>query len=373
MKILAIETSCDETAIAVLSCDEKTNQIELLSNIVSSQIKLHAKWGGVVPNLAAREHLKNITPVLDEALKDSGVALDEIDLIAVTKGPGLIPALLIGTNAAKALSYANAIPLLGIHHIEGHLYAHTIGGNAKEVEFPLLALTVSGGHTQIILMRGHLQYEIIGQTQDDAAGEAFDKVAKMLDLGYPGGPIVSSYAKEFENKKAKISDEDLKAELEAIEFPRPMLTSGDFNFSFSGLKTSVSYFFKALQKKNLSDENMGLYKMAICKAFQDAAVDVLVKKTSKATATFSPKTVILAGGVSANLFLQKTLGEEINKNFPAVSFLKPELKFCGDNAAMIGAAAFVRYQKLKEVGQLEQLKTEWKNLEANSNLKLDII
>jgi N6-L-threonylcarbamoyladenine synthase len=371
MKILAIETSCDETAIAVLSCNENTNQIKLLSNVVSSQIKLHAKWGGVVPNLAAREHLKNVTLVLDEALKDCGIILDEIDLIAVTKGPGLIPALLIGTNAAKALSYAKKIPLLGIHHIEGHLYAHTIGGNAKNIKFPLLALTVSGGHTQIILMRDHLQYEIIGQTQDDAAGEAFDKVAKMLGLGYPGGPIVSSYAKKFENKKKEITDIVLKTELEAIEFPRPMLMSGNFNFSFSGLKTSVSYFFQAVQKKNLSDENLELYKMAICKAFQDATVDVLVKKTNKATATFSPKTVILAGGVSANLFLQKTLEEEINKNFPTICFLKPELKFCGDNAAMIGAAAFVRYQKLKENGQLEKLKNEWKDLEANSNLKLE--
>ncbi len=371
MKILAIETSCDETAVAVLLCNEETNRIDLLSNVVSSQIKLHSKWGGVVPNLAAREHLKNITPVTKEALEKSDSNLADINLIAVTKGPGLIPALLIGTNAAKALSYAKSIPLLGIHHVEGHLYAHTIDGNSKEIYFPLLALTVSGGHTQIVLMKNQLQYEIIGQTQDDAVGEAFDKVAKMLELGYPGGPIVSKYAKNFELEKEKISNKKLKMKLESIEFPRPMLASGDFNFSFSGLKTSVSYFFQNIQKMNLDSETLELYKMAICKSFQDAAVDVLVKKMSRATKELSPKTVILAGGVSANLFLQETLEKEMQANFPDVKFLKPALEFCGDNAAMIGAAAFVRYQKLKKLGQLDQLETEWKNLEADSNFKLD--
>lgn len=371
MKILAIETSCDDTSVAILSCNEKNNQINLLSNVVSSQIEIHAKWGGVVPNLAAREHLKNIIPVLEEALKKSKKKLDDIDLIAVTQGPGLIPALLIGTNAAKSLSYAKKIPLIGVHHIEGHLYANIIGSNTNEIIFPLLALTVSGGHTQIILMKEHLNYEIIGQTQDDAAGEAFDKVAKMLGLGYPGGPIISEYAKNFETEKQKISDQELLEKLESITFPRPMLGSGDFNFSFSGLKTSVLYFIKQLQEKNLDDRTFALYKMAICKAFQDAAVDVLVKKMSKATAKLSPKTVILAGGVSANSHLQEKLKEEIETNFPEIKFLKPKLKFCGDNAAMIGAGAFVRYQKLKELEKLEILKTNWKNLEANSSLKLE--
>ncbi len=373
MKILAIETSCDETAAAILDCNENNNQIKLISNIVSSQIKLHAKWGGVVPNLAAREHLKNIVPVIEEALEKSGYSLDIIDLIAVTKGPGLIPALLIGTNAAKALSYSKSIPLLGIHHIEGHLYAHTIGDDPNNINFPLLALTVSGGHTQIILMKDHLKYEVIGQTQDDAAGEAFDKVAKMLELGYPGGPIVSEYASKFEETKKKIADKNLLKELESIIFPRPMLNSGDFNFSFSGLKTSVSYFFQKIQKMNLDDKTLKLYKMAICKSFQDATVDVLTKKMSKATKELSPKTVILAGGVSANLFLQETLEKEISKNFPEVKFLKPALEFCGDNAAMIGAAAFIRYQKLKDLGQLDRLKTEWENLEADSNFKLESV
>lgn len=371
MKILAIETSCDETSIAILDCNEKTNEIGLLSNIVSSQIDIHAKWGGVVPNLAAREHLKNIIPVLDEALNESKQKLDNIDLIAVTQGPGLIPALLIGTNAAKALSYTQKIPLIGIHHVEGHLYANVIGSNTDEIIFPMLALTVSGGHTQIILMKEHLDYEIIGQTQDDAAGEAFDKVAKMLEIGYPGGPIVSEYAKRFEVEKQKISDQKLLEELESIQFPRPMISSGDFNFSFSGLKTSVLYFIKKLQERNPDDETFELYKMAICKAFQDAAIDVLVKKMSKATEKLSPKTVVLAGGVSANSHLQKTLKDEIKSSFPEIKFLKPRLEFCGDNAAMIGVAAFVRYKKLKSSGELKQLEKNWESLEASSNLKLD--
>ena len=371
MKILAIETSCDETSVAILDCDEVTNEIKLLANIVSSQIEIHAKWGGVVPNLAAREHLKNITPVLDEALLTSNATLDDIVLIAVTQGPGLIPALLIGTNAAKTLAYTRQIPLMGIHHVEGHLYANVIGHSVDEITFPMLALTVSGGHTQLILMKDHLDYEIIGQTQDDAVGEAFDKVAKMLGLGYPGGPIVSKFANDFESAKEKISDQKLLAKLESIEFPRPMLASGDFNFSFSGLKTSVLYFIEELQKKKGVEKISELEKMAICKAFQTAAIDVLVKKTKKATEELSPETVVLAGGVSANSHLQKTLGDEIAKEFPDIKFLKPSLEFCGDNAAMIGAAAFVRYRKMKKLDLLNQLETTWRDLEADSNLKIE--
>ncbi len=371
MKILAIETSCDDTSVAIMDCDEKNWAIKTLSNVVSSQIAIHTKWGGVVPNLAAREHLKNLIPVLSEALEKSNQTINEIDLIAVTEGPGLIPALLIGTNGAKALAYTKNIALLGVHHVEGHLYANIINNDISQMKFPVLALTVSGGHTQIILMKDHLNYEIIGQTQDDAAGEAFDKVAKMLQLGYPGGPIVSEYAAKFDDAINSLKDSELKEELTCIKFPRPMLASGDFNFSFSGLKTSVLYFIRKIEQKNLSKEILELYKIAICYEFQNAAVDVLAKKMSKATEKLEPKTVIMAGGVSANSTLQNSLKNEISKKYPSINFINPTIKLCGDNAAMIGAAAFVKYQKLKEEGSLKTLKANWKKLEANSNLKLE--
>ncbi len=380
MLILAIETSCDETSAAVLQSDYLTekssksspNNFRLISDIVSSQTQIHASWGGVVPNLAAREHLKNILPIIDQAIKEAGVSLKEIDLFCVTRGPGLIPALLIGTNTAKTLSYYYQKPLLGIHHIEGHIYANFFKnkteGDFKRFLFPVLNLVVSGGHTQLILMKNHLQYQIIGQTQDDAVGEAFDKVAKILKLGYPGGPVVSQLAEEAEtaiNEKPGKEFGGFSDELP--RFPRPMLKSDNFNFSFSGLKTAVLYFVQDLEKRTLKEEERRQWKKIICKSFQDASVDVLNQKTLRAVKIHQPKTVLLSGGVAANQELRRTLRENLWKNYPEITFSSPELKFCGDNAAMIAAAGLARY---KSNPNDKSLASNWKNLEAQSDLKL---
>jgi len=369
MIILAIETSCDETSVALVEGNEKTKEVKILSNIVSSQVKIHAKWGGVVPSLAAREHLKNIIPVLKKALLESKKTLHTIDLFAVTQGPGLIPALLIGTNFAKTLSYIHKKPLLGIHHIEGHIAAAFSNGISSfqfpvSKKFPLLALVVSGGHTQLILMKQSLHYEIIGQTQDDAAGEAFDKVAKILALGYPGGPIISKCAEKYESQL-----NDQRSVIDDLHFPRPMINSNDFNFSFSGLKTSVLYYWQKRDKSLPAS----LHKQAVCKAFQDSAVDVLTVKTIKAAKKYQPKTIILAGGVAANKKLRETLKEKISNSFQNTQFFVPPFALCGDNAAMIGTAAYQRYLKHKKFGQLTELANSWKELEADANLKLTSI
>lgn len=366
MNILAIETSCDETSVAILK-GESSKQVTVLSNIISSQVKIHAKWGGVVPNLAAREHLKNCIPVINTALKESSIKLENIDLFAVTQGPGLIPALLIGTNVAKTLSYFHKKPLLGIHHVEGHIYANFVK-NAN-LAFPMLALIVSGGHTQLVLMKKHFQYEIIGQTQDDAVGEAFDKVAKMLCLGYPGGPIVSQRAENFEKNIDDMKDKKLKNKLLSITFPRPMIGSLNFDFSFSGLKTAVLYFFKNTQTQNMQHKILELYKDAICFHFQKASVDVLTKKTFKAVEKFQPKTLLVAGGVAANKQLVSKLEEE-SKKVKKLRFVHPKLEYCGDNAAMIGIASFFRFNEMKKLGKLDKLNKNWKDLEADSNMKL---
>ncbi|MEA2007405.1 MAG: tRNA (adenosine(37)-N6)-threonylcarbamoyltransferase complex transferase subunit TsaD [Patescibacteria group bacterium] len=373
MLALAIETSCDETSVAVIKMNKNNNEINILSNIVSSQVEIHAKWGGVVPNLAAREHLKNIIPVLDSALKKTNKDISNLDLIAVTRGPGLIPALLIGTNMAKTLSYFHKKPLIGVHHVEGHIAANFIfdKNKKKDLEFPALALVVSGGHTQLIFMNKIFDYEIVGQTQDDAVGEAFDKVAKMLDLGYPGGPIVSRKADQYLQDIKKITNNKLKEKLEEICFPRPLLASKDLNFSFSGLKTAVLYFYKGLQEKQNFKENVVLYKNAICYQFQKATTEVLVKKTIEATKKYHPKTILIAGGVAANKSLQKQLEIAVKEKFESTTYLAPKLDLCGDNAAMIGAAALLRYQKLKKLKKEKQLDNNWKDLEADSNMKLN--
>ncbi len=356
MYILSIETSCDETAISIVETKNKT--IKVLSNIISSQIKLHAQWGGVVPNLAAREHLKNILPVLKKALKKAKKNLPEIDLISVTHGPGLIPALLIGTSTAKTLAYYWQKPLLGIHHIEGHIYANFLDTKNNEIKFPLLALVVSGGHTQLILMSDHFQYQIIGETQDDAVGEAFDKVARILNLGYPGGPIISQKAQEF-SKRKELSQH-------SIEFPRPMLHSNNFNFSFSGLKTAVLYQVKKLEKENISISSL---QPLLAYKFQEAAVDVLVQKTLKALRKYSVKSFLLAGGVSANKYLRKNLKEKISQEFPSIRIFFPSLQYTGDNASMIASAAFYRWKSLP-TSKRKTLFQNWKKLKTEANLKL---
>lgn len=354
MIILGIETSCDETAAAVLRISE--GKTEIMSNVVSSQIKLHAEWGGVVPNLAAREHLKNILPVISESLESAGISHKKIDLIAVTNGPGLIPALLVGTTTAKALSFIWKKPLAGIHHIEGHIYANFIDADS-DIRFPVLALVVSGGHTQLVLMKDHLEYEIIGETLDDAAGEAFDKVARILNLGYPGGPIVSEYAEKFE------SEQGGKGTLK-IRFPRPMFDSGDFNFSFSGLKTAVLYAVKS-NPEILSDEKL---IRETCFEFQEAVIDTLSHKTLNALEKFDAKTVLIAGGVSANKELRSRLGEAIAKNFPGTDYHVPGIGYSVDNAAMIAAAAGYRWNRTEDKSAFSE---NWKTLQANANLKIN--
>ena len=316
MIILAIETSCDETAAAIVRSDRKS--LAVLSEVVSSQAGLHAKWGGVVPNLAAREHLKNIFPIVEYSLKKAHVRPKEIDLIATTRGPGLIPALLIGNAVSKTLAWIWKKPLLGVNHMEGHIYANFIdrinkpetgrprgkNNKSRKIKFPVLCLIVSGGHTQLVLMQNHLRYKVIGQTLDDAAGEAFDKVARILGLGYPGGPAIADEAAKFRTGNSKFK----------IKLPRPMIKSNDYNFSFSGLKTAVLYEVKKIKKLDKKT------KIMLCREFQQSVIDVLVSKTFKATRDFTPKTVMIAGGVSANKELRNQLKRGLNKFFPKIEY-----------------------------------------------------
>lgn len=383
MNILGIETSCDETAAAIVRTE--SNKVSVLANVVSSQVKLHAKWGGVVPNLAAREHEKNIIPVLEKTFSEAGVAPKNIDLIAVTQGPGLIPALLVGTNVAKTLSYLWKKPLVGIHHIEGHIYANYLTptlslvrrGSKGEVKFPVLCLVVSGGHTQLVLMKKHLDYKIIGQTLDDAAGEAFDKVARILGLGYPGGPAIAAEATKLNSPYLplkirggipSLDSREGEGEFSKIKLPRPLINSNDFNFSFSGLKTAVLYTVKKISNKRLRATGYRL-REHLCADFQQAVIDVLVAKTIKAAKKYNPKTIMLAGGVSANLELRKQLGEAVKKNLPRTEYQIPDTVYSLDNAAMVAAAAYFRWKNMSAASR-KNLNKNWSKLEADSNLKL---
>jgi N6-L-threonylcarbamoyladenine synthase len=426
--ILSIETSCDETAAAVIRYDDAG--LTVLSSVVSSQIELHAKFGGVVPNLAAREHVRNIIPVIKETLEKAGITRDDIDAIAVTKGPGLIPALLIGVSAAKTLALVWQKPLLGIHHIEGHIYANFIssrnfqfpispatagprqgGGNFQTNHnsqisnkntksesdttnyklqttnsiFPLLALVVSGGHTQLVLMKDHFEYEILGETRDDAAGEAFDKAARLLGLSYPGGPAIAKRSSAFRdsnnqspsskiqknpnnqtsNSETEIHKSKIENRKSSIILPRPMIDSPDLDFSFSGIKTAVLY----LVKENEARKNDDDFINEVAHEFQEAVVDVLVRKTEKAIEVYFPKTVIIAGGVSANEELRTRLRNSIETDFPETTFMMPEFKYSLDNAAMIGAAAAVRFAHLSPE-ERDALKSNALPMDPNANLPL---
>lgn len=313
--ILAIETSCDETAAAIIK-----NGREIISNIVASQIESHMRFGGVVPEIASRHHVEQITLVLDRAIAEAEMTWDEIDAIAVTEGPGLVGALIIGVNAAKAIAFAKGKPLIPVHHIAGHIYANQL---ENEFEFPLLALIVSGGHTELIVMKEHGKYEVIGETLDDAAGEAFDKVARVLDLPYPGGPQIDKLAKEG---------------TETIEFPRAWLEKDSYNFSFSGLKSAVINYIHNKKQKNES-----INKADVATSFQASVVDVLIEKTYKAAIEYDVKQVIVAGGVAANSGLRTALEERFKSS--QIPLMIPPLYLCTDNAAMIGAAASVLYEK----------------------------
>ncbi|TSC69808.1 MAG: O-sialoglycoprotein endopeptidase [Parcubacteria group bacterium Gr01-1014_70] len=403
MKILAIETSCDETSIAIadFSGFKRAPRVRVLSHIVLSQIALHQKFGGVVPNLARREHEKNLVPILLRSFNGAGFLRNEsgimnyeswkksrpprqfrnsgfiihnsilqrepelqkqftkhlahmsapdIDAIAVTYGPGLTPALWVGVNFAKALAVLWKKPLIPVNHMEGHLFSALLSAEKTNLlsqipnkhqsvlypkpytltplVFPALALLVSGGHTELVLVRGYGKYKIIGETLDDAAGEAFDKVARILGLGYPGGPAIAAETAKMQNDNVKLK----------IKLPRPMLNSKDYNFSFSGLKTAVLYL-----ARDLKEERRSIKKLmpAIAKEFQDAVVDVLVSKTIRAAKEFKVKTILLGGGVSANHELRERLTKTLHAELPEAESRMPEAALSGDNAFMIALAAYL--------------------------------
>jgi N6-L-threonylcarbamoyladenine synthase len=343
-KILAIETSCDETAAALV--EKQGNTFTVLANVVQSQASLHAKWGGVVPDLASREHIQNIAPVIDECLQRANVTSSDIDALAVTQGPGLMPALVVGVNAVKMLATLWNKPVIGIHHLEGHIYANLLRPD-QELRFSLLALVVSGGHTQLVLMEKDFSYRILGETQDDAVGEAFDKVAKILGLPYPGGPEIAVRADEY----IKNASEEEKDTLQSL-FPRPMMDTPNYDFSFSGLKTAVLYYVQ----KHESEKETEDFRKKVAYAFQCAALEVLRVKTKKALQEFQPQTFVVAGGVSANVSLREQLEKLVAEEFPNTQFLMPEFTYSLDNAAMIGAAAVIRFENLSQAERETLLK-----------------
>lgn len=330
---LALETSCDETSAAVVA-DGRV----VLSNIISSQVPVHQKYGGVVPEIASRKHIENVLPVVDQALKEAGAALTDISAIGVTYGPGLVGALLVGVSVAKALAFAKDIPLVGVNHLEGHIFANFL--EHRELEPPFMALVVSGGHTSLVHVKGYNEFVLLGQTRDDAAGEAFDKVARVMNLPYPGGPHIDALA--------------ARGNPEAIAFPRALTGKGSFEFSFSGLKSAVlNYLNHRAQKKeeiNLAD---------VAASFQAAVVDVLADKVLQAAAMCHVGQIVLAGGVAANSALKARLEMECRrKDF---SLYYPSLLLCTDNAAMIACRAY--YQQL--AGDYADL-----HLNAKPSLKL---
>lgn len=323
MLILGLETSCDESASAILKISRK--KITVLSNIISSQIDIHARYGGVIPEVAAREHVLNIIPVIKDSLEKAKIKPQQLDAIAVTKGPGLITSLIAGMESARSLAYAWKKPLIGINHIEGHIYSAFID-SSQTINFPAIVLTVSGGHTLLALMTDHGKIKIIGETRDDAAGEAYDKGAKMLGLGYPGGPAISKTAAEYQARHKGQAKESLN-------FPRPMINSSNFDFSFSGLKTSLLYKLKAdySWKKKIPQ---------YCFEYQEAILDILINKSLKAVKKYQAKTLIVSGGVSANSQLRQKLTLKMAEEKTAANLVFPNLAYTTDNAAMIAMAAY---------------------------------
>jgi N6-L-threonylcarbamoyladenine synthase len=345
MIILAIETSCDETAVAVL--EGHGDSLTVRANIISSQIALHAQYGGVVPALAAREHAANIQHVLEAALKEAGITdgQHQIDLIAVTRGPGLGPALLVGLMFARTLAWMWDKPLIGVDHMDGHVHSNWLERETP-IAFPALNLIVSGGHTDLVLMTSHASYNIIGETRDDAIGEAFDKVARLLDLGYPGGPKISSLAEQGNPTRYNL--------------PRPMLDAPNFDFSYSGLKTAVLYLIQDLTKEHST--LTAQQKADIAASFQEAAIDVLIQKTRRAAQSLGVSSILLSGGVSANKLLRarvEALGAELG-----VAAYIPAMKYTTDNAAMIGAAAYFAHQANPSANH------PWQDVAMDANMRL---
>ena len=315
--ILAVESSCDETAAAVVR-----NGREVLSNVISSQIDLHTLYGGVVPEIASRKHIEKINQVIGRALEDAGKTLDDIDAVGVTYGPGLVGALLVGVAEAKAIAYARKLPLVGVHHIEGHVSANYIEN--PSLEPPFLCLIVSGGHTHLVIVRGYGEFEILGRTRDDAAGEAFDKVARAIGLGYPGGPKIDRFSRE--------------GNPEAIVFPQGKLSDNPYDFSFSGVKSAVLNYLNHAQ---MTGEEVNRADLAA--SFQKSVVDVLVSHTMLAAHDYKMRRIAIAGGVASNTALRSAMEDACAKN--GFEFFRPSPVLCTDNAAMIGCAAYYEYLK----------------------------
>lgn len=330
---LGIETSCDETAAAVIR-----NGTEIVSNVVLSQIDIHQKYGGVVPEIASRHHIEAIFPVINEALEQAQVTLADIEVIAVTYGPGLVGSLLVGVAAAKALFFATSIPLVGVNHIEGHIYANLLTG--EEIKTPLVCLTVSGGHTDLLLIPRLGEYTILGRTRDDAAGEAFDKIARVLGLPYPGGPQIEKLA--------------LAGDPDAIDFPRGLLEKDNLDFSFSGLKTAALNYLNGAKQRG---EDVPLADFAA--SFQWAIIDVLTQKLMTASQLYGVEQVVLSGGVAANATFRNHVAKQAKRN--NIALLYPPVYLCTDNAAMIGSAGYFSYLAGKRSGN---------SLNAIANLRL---
>lgn len=412
MKILSIETSCDETSVAIVEAKGglKNPLFEILSNIVLSQIKIHAHWGGVVPMVAKREHQKNLIPILIKSLRKSKILKNskselrnskqiqshkiktinkilerepelleqflkfiptiekpKIDAIAVTVGPGLEPALWVGVNFAKALALIWDKPVIGVNHMEGHIIASKLATNkhkienrkSKIVKFPAIALLVSGGHTEMVLIKKWGDYKIIGQTRDDAAGECFDKTARMLELPYPGGPQIAKQAENFKKypltfRMGGWTRREMEKEAFNIKLPRPMIHSGDFDFSFSGLKTAVLYMLRDMKERHI---NIGDFTPMICNEIQQSIIDVLISKTIKAVKNFDAKSIILGGGVVANKELRKQMKKAVAQKLKATALYLPPAKLATDNGAMIGVAGYLRATR-KEFVEPEILKAQ---------------
>jgi len=339
MLVLGIETSCDETAVSVVQ--GKNQKLKVLSNTVSSQVDIHRQYGGVVPEVAARQHTEHILPVLDQALKQAGLTRHQdkagLDAIAVVNGPGLVTSLMVGVETAKSLALAWGLPVVGVNHIEAHIYANFI--TQAEIAFPAVVLTVSGGHTKLVLMHGHGQYQALGETRDDAAGEAFDKAAQLLDLGYPGGPVMAQQAAQARQKGS-------------LSLPRPMLASDDYDFSFSGLKTALLY---ALRKDPAWQDRVPEY----CAEFQAAVNEVLVAKAVRAAQACHARSLLLAGGVAANQDLRQRM-RQASVNVRGLELYVPELAYTTDNAAMVAAAGYFRAQRSEF--------TAWQSIKVDPNL-----
>lgn len=342
MFILAIETSCDETACAVVEArgTRARPQFHVRSSVVASQVKIHSPFGGVVPTLAAREHVKNLPVVFARAMREAHITLKNIDAIAVTQGPGLVIALLVGIHFARALGFALGKKIIPVNHIKGHIFSNWMLNT--NIRFPVLNIVVSGGHTELIVMKRFGSFVLAGETRDDAAGEAFDKVANMLKLGYPGGPAISKLA--------------TKGDPARFTLPRPMIHSGDLDFSFSGLKTAVLY----LLKKQPNILKSAKLRADLCASFEQAVVDVLVVKTLRATKQYKAKTVALSGGVSANKRLRTELAVTLKRELPDVQFLVPDPSLSTDNAVMIATSAFFT----------PKTAVSWKQLNAKANLSV---